>query len=151
MNESIPPAAGPESHREANARVHRPPLLIALVVVLFIEALGVIGVTVWLLVELLTVEPVSYPGAVAIVVLVAIAAAWVVATAIGALQAGSWARASTVTIQILLIAVAVGSFQGFYARPDLGWALLVPALVGIVLALTPQVIKATSRNTSQHE
>jgi hypothetical protein len=56
-----------------------------------------------------------------------------------------------VTIQILQIAVAVGSFQGLYARPDLGWALLVPALAGIVLVLTPQVVKATTRNTTQHE
>jgi hypothetical protein len=120
-------------------------------VILFLEALLVIGVAVWLLIELLTVVPESYPSAIAILVLVAIAAVWVAATAIAALQGRGWSRASAVTIQILQIAVAVGSFQGLYARPDLGWALLVPALAGIVLVLTPQVVKATTRNTTQHE
>lgn len=129
----------------------RPPLLVALAVILFLEALLVIGVAVWLLIELLTVVPESYPSAIAILVLVAIAAVWVAATAIAALQGRGWSRASAVTIQILQIAVAVGSFQGLYARPDLGWALLVPALAGIVLVLTPQVVKATTRNTTQHE
>jgi hypothetical protein len=129
----------------------RPPLLIALAAILFLEALLVIGVAVWLLIELLTVVPESYPSAIAIFVLVAIAAVWVAATAIAALQGRGWSRASAVTIQILQIAVAVGSFQGLYARPDLGWALLVPALAGIVLVLTPQVVKATTRNTTQHE
>jgi hypothetical protein len=129
----------------------RPPLLVALAVILFLEALLVIGVAVWLLIELLTVVPESYPSAIAIFVLVAIAAVWVAATAIAALQGRGWSRASAVTIQILQIAVAVGSFQGLYARPDLGWALLVPALAGIVLVLTPQVVKATTRNTTQHE
>jgi hypothetical protein len=129
----------------------RPPLLIALAVLLFLEAALVAGLTVWLIVDLLTMAPDSFVSAVAIVVLVALAAVWVTATAIGALQARGWSRASAVTIQILQIAVAVGSFQGFYARPDIGWALLIPALAGIVLALTPQVVRATTRNTSQHE
>ncbi|WP_431279800.1 hypothetical protein [Leifsonia poae] len=106
---------------------------------------------VWLLVELLTVVPESYASAIAIFALVVLTAVWVTATAIAALRGRGWSRASAVTIQILQIAVAVGSFQGFYARADLGWALLVPAVVGIVLALTPQVIRATSRNTTQHE
>ena len=55
------------------------------------------------------------------------------------------------TIQILQIAVAVGCFQGLVARPDLGWALLIPAIVAGVLALTPSVVRATVRNTEQHE
>ena len=129
----------------------RPPLLIALAVLLFLEALLVIGLTVWLLIELLTVPPESYPGAIAIVALVAIAAVWVTATAVAALRARGWSRASAVTIQILQIAIAVGSFQGYYARTDLGWTLLVPAVVCIVLALTPQVTRATTRAPSQHD
>ncbi len=165
MSARVPPPDGDQSDRSTDPRldrqgepvsaasdVHRrPPLLVALAVLLFLEALLVAGAAVWLLVELLTVTPESFTTAVAILVLVVIAAIWVVATAIGALRAQNWTRASAVTIQILQIAVAVGSFQGLYARPDLGWALLVPALVGIVLAVSPQVVKATTRNTVQHE
>lgn len=126
-------------------------MLVVLAALLFLEALLVTGVAVWLLVELLTVTPQSFASAVAIVVLVVLAAIWVVATAIGALRAQNWSRASAVTIQILQIAIAIGSFQGLYARPDLGWALLVPAVAGIVLAVSPSVVKATTRNTAQHE
>lgn len=150
MNETVPTPDGRDEKPDAHS-VTRPPLLIALAVLLFLEGVLVAGLTVWLLIELFTVSPSSLADAVAFVVLVALTAVWVIATAIGALQARSWARASAVTIQILQIAIAVGSFQGLYARADLGWALLVPAVIGVVLALSPQVIKATSRNTSQHE
>lgn len=162
MSARVPPPDGDQSNRStgpvsdgpaglgSTAR-HRPRMLVVLAALLFLEALLVTGVAVWLLVELLTVTPQSFASAVAIVVLVVLAAIWVVATAIGALRAQNWSRASAVTIQILQIAIAIGSFQGLYARPDLGWALLVPAVVGIVLAVSPSVVKATTRNTAQHE
>ena len=139
----------------------RPPLLIALAVILTLEALLVTGVAVWLLVELLTTTPQSYTTAVAITILVALGAAWLILTLVGILRLHAWARASTVTIQILMIAVAVGSFEGLVARPDVGWALLVPAVIAGVLALAPSVVRATARpveadedadrNTGTHE
>ncbi|MFF1571863.1 hypothetical protein ACFVWR_03890 [Leifsonia sp. NPDC058292] len=143
MNDIVP---APERRSSS-----RPPLLIALAVVLFLESALVVSLTVWLLIDLLTVTPQSFASAIAIFVLVAIAAAWVVGTSIAVLRGQSWSRASAVTIQILQIAIAVGSFQGIFARPDLGWALLVPAVVGVILALSPQVIRATTRNTTQHD
>ena len=115
------------------------------------ESLLVTGLAVWLLVELLTVTPESYTTAVAIFVLVVLAAGWLILTLVGILRLRGWARASTVTIQILMLAVAVGSFQGLFARPDVGWALLIPAVVAGVLALTPSVVRATTRNTESHE
>jgi hypothetical protein len=143
MNDIVPaPERGATTH---------PPLLIALSILLFLEALLVAGLAAWLLIDLLTVRPESYPGAIAIVVLVGVAAVWVTATAIAAVRARGWSRASAVTIQILQIAIAVGSFQGFYARTDLGWALLVPAVIGVVLALTPQVTRATTQAPTQGE
>ena len=133
----------------------RPPLLIVLAVIVALEALLVTGLALWLLFELLTQKPQSYTTAVAITVLVALGAVWVIATLVGLLRLHAWARASIVTIQILMIAVAVGSFQGLVARPDLGWALLVPAVIAGVLALTPSVVRATARsdarNTETHE
>ncbi|MCW2571411.1 MAG: hypothetical protein JWO88_1469 [Frankiales bacterium] len=129
----------------------RPALLTTLTVILALEAVLVVAVAAWLLIDLLTVRPESYPSAVAITVLAFLAAAWVGATVVGLLRRRSWARASTVTIQILMLAVAVGCFQGLYARPDLGWALLVPAVVAGVLAVMPSVVQATTRNTEQHE
>ncbi|MEV8214546.1 hypothetical protein [Leifsonia sp. NPDC077715] len=129
----------------------RPALLLVLAVIVGLEALLVTGLAVWLLVELLTQRPESYPSAVAITVLGFLAAAWAILTFVGLLRRQGWARASALTIQILQLAVAVGCFQGLFARPDLGWALLVPAVVAGVLAITPAVVRATARNTEQHE
>lgn len=129
----------------------RPPALLALAVILFLEAALVTALAVWLLIDLLTLTPEYLTTAIAIFVLTALAAVWVIVTAAGILRRRAWARASTLTIQILQIAVAVGCFQGLVARPDLGWALLIPALVAGVLALTPSVVRATVRNTEQHE
>lgn len=137
---SAPVPAGP-----VPAGLARPPLLIVLAVIVALEALLVTGLALWLLFELLTQTPQSYTTAIAITVLVALGAAWVIATLVGLLRLHAWARASIVTIQILMIAVAVGSFQGLVARPDVGWALLVPAVVAGALALTPSVVRATAR------
>lgn len=123
----------------------RPVPLVALAVLLFLEAAGLVVLVAWLVLELITVGPQSFASAVAILVLALLATAWLIVTAVSTLRARSWIRASAVTWQVLQIAVAIGSFQGLYARPDLGWALLVPALVGIGLALSPAVIRATSR------
>nr|WP_218881750.1 hypothetical protein [Leifsonia shinshuensis] len=127
-------------------------MLIALAVILALEAALVTGLAVWLLYELLTTTTRSYTTAVAITILVALGAAWLIATLVGILRLHAWARASIVTIQILMIAVAVGSFQGLVGGPDVGWALLVPAVIAGVLALAPSVVRATGRrNTESHE
>ncbi|MBO1737104.1 hypothetical protein [Leifsonia sp. TF02-11] len=123
-------------------------MLIVLAVILALEALLVTGLALWLLYDLLTLTPQSYTTAIAITLLVAIGAAWVIVTFVGILRLHAWARASTVTIQILMVAVAVGSFQGLVARPDVGWALLIPAVVAFVLALAPSVVRATAREVA---
>lgn len=124
---------------------NRPTLLILLTALLFAEAALVAGTLIWLLSQLLTVEPTSLASAVAIVVAAALAAVWVVATAIGSLRRQSWMRGSAVTWQLLQAAVAVGCFQGLYAQPWLGWALLIPAVVGILLVVSPSVTRVTRR------
>jgi hypothetical protein len=128
-----------------------PPLLIALAVLLFLEAAGAVALVVWLAFELATAGSASYASGVALLVLALLAAVWIALTAVSALRGKSWVRASAVTWQVLQIAVAIGSFQGLYARPDLGWALLVPALVGIGLALSPSVVRATARSRAEAE
>ncbi|MFP3671023.1 hypothetical protein SB717_38725, partial [Priestia sp. SIMBA_032] len=64
------------------AATSRPAFLVALTVLLALEALLVLALAVWLLIDLLTVRPVSYPSAVAITVLAFLAAAWVIATTV---------------------------------------------------------------------
>lgn len=127
----------------------RPPLLVALAVLLLAETALVLALVVWELVGLLTSRPDSYATAIALLVLGVVAVAWGLATGIATLRAQGWIRASAVTWQVLQLAVAVGCFQGLYARPDIGWALLLPALAGILLAVSRPVVRATTRPAAE--
>lgn len=116
--------------------------LVIVNVLLALETAAVIGVLVWLVVDLLTLAPSSYTTAVALIVLVAIGAIFLVATTAGSIRRAGWSRAAAIVWQVLQISVAVGAFQGLFARPDLGWALLLPALVVIGLLLSAPVRRA---------
>jgi hypothetical protein len=84
-------------------------------------------------------------SAVALAVLAVLAAVWWIATTLGALRTRPWMRGSALTLQLIFVAVGIGCFQGLTAVPAIGWALLIPALVGIALILSPPVIRATTK------
>jgi hypothetical protein len=121
------------------------PLVYLLAIVLFAECALLAGAMVFLIVELVVDRPDSYASAVALVVLVAIAAVWLGAIAFATLRRRPWIRGAALVWQILQIAVAIGSFQGLTPRADIGWALLIPAGIAIVLLFTPPVVAQTSR------
>jgi hypothetical protein len=116
-----------------------------LALIVFAECALLVAATVFLVVELLVATPTSYATAIALTVLVAIGAIWVGVIAVNLLRRQAWTRGATVVWQILQIAVAIGMFQGAYARPDLGWVLLIPSIVVLVLLFTPSVRDATIR------
>ncbi len=107
--------------------------------VLFLEAAALVAIGVWLVVDLFALRPSSPATAIALIVLVVIAAVWVAAVAIGSLRQASWTRAAAIVWQILQISIAVGAFQGIFARPEVGLLLLVPAVVVMGLLLWPPV------------
>jgi hypothetical protein len=119
--------------------------LVAVSVILVLEALALIAVVIWLVVDLLALQPSSYATAIALIVIVLIAAAWVSAVAIGSLRRAPWTRAGAIVWQILQVSIAVGAFQGLFARPDVGWLLLVPAIVVVGLLLWTPVRLAYTR------
>jgi len=112
--------------------------------VLFLEAAALVGVTVVLIVELLVDRPDSYLSAVALTVFAAIAAVWVGAIAVNSLRGRVWIRGGAIVVQVLLAAVALGSFQGLLPRADIGWLLLLPAIVVMVLLFTKPVLAETA-------
>jgi uncharacterized membrane protein len=114
-------------------------------VLLFAECALLVAATLFLVVELLVATPGSYAAAIALTVLTAIAALWLGVIGINVLRGRAWTRGAALVWQALQIAVAVGCFQGLFARPDVGWALLVPAIVVLVLLFTKPVIAATAR------
>ncbi len=146
------PEFDPESAAQATPHslgdrgsARRSPALRLLAALLFAEAALLIAVTLWFVYELVTDQPTSLASALVLTVLSGIAAVWVTLIAANTLRGASWIRGAAVTWQILQIAVAVGAFQGFYARPDIGWALLLPAILVIILLFTKSVMLATRR------
>ena len=103
------------------------------------------GATAFLVYELVTVTAQSLASALALTVLTAIAAVWVIAIAVGVLRGRPWSRGAAIVWQVLQIAVAVGAFQGSFARPEVGWLLIIPALVALVLLFSRPVVEATRR------
>lgn len=129
----------------------RHPLLIALAVLVFAECALLVFAAVYLVVELLIDVPASLAGALFLTVLVVIAAIWLAVIGVNTLRGAPWVRGAIVTWQVLQIAVAVGAFQGVFARPDVGWALLIPSLVALVLLFTKPVLAATTRREFEPE
>jgi hypothetical protein len=131
-----------------DAKVNDPrnPLLVLLAVLLFAECALLVAATAYLVIELLIATPASLASALFLTVLTGIAAAWLGVIAVNTLRASPWIRGAAITWQVLQIAVAIGCFQGLFAQPAIGWALLIPALAVLVLVFTPPVVQATKRS-----
>jgi hypothetical protein len=137
------PLDRPESAGLDRPGARRPTAHRLLAVLLAAEALLVWAAVLWQVFELLTTEPTSLASALALLVISLLAAVWVSAIAASVLKHRGWIRGAALTWQLVQIAVAIGSFQGIYARPDIGWALLVPSLAVVILLFTPSVMAAT--------
>ncbi|MFB2599241.1 hypothetical protein ACEXQE_15725 [Herbiconiux sp. P17] len=144
MNDRPTPGEPASSGRPELPR--RPALLVLLAVIVGAEALVMAGVVLWLLVELMATRPTSFETAAAVLVLAAIAAIFLGFVAVHTLRARPWTRAATLTWQLLQVVIAIGCFQGMVATPTIGWYLLVPAVLAIVLLFTPPVVAATRRD-----
>nr|WP_221420823.1 hypothetical protein [Conyzicola lurida] len=116
-----------------------------LAAVIFIEAVALYLVTAVLIVEMLIARADSIASALALTVCTAIAAVWVTVIAINTLRGKAWIRGAAIVVQVLIAAVALGSFQGLFSRVDIGWLLLIPAIVVMVLLFTKPVLAETSQ------
>ncbi len=134
-------------HRPS-ARPARSRALLALTGLLSLESLGLVVLAIVLLIELFTARPDSYPAAVGLLVIVALAAVWVGFIAVNTVRGRAWIRGAVVTVSALQIAVAIGSFQGLFARADVGWLLLAPAVAMLGLLFSRSVVAATTERES---
>jgi len=129
----------------SNENLRKPPLLFVLVGILFLEAAALAAATLWFLSRVFLEKAESISGAIVILIIVALVTVWVTVTAIYTLRARPWVRGAIFTWQVLQIAIAAGAFQGFYAQPSVGYALLIPAVLAALLLFSPSVLKATTR------
>lgn len=104
-----------------------------LLVLVAAQFVGVLGLGILLLIEVLTVPPTSFGTAIALVVLAGATAAVLAAVLLGIWRGRAWVRAAGVVFQVLLFAVGVGALQGAFAQPEWGWPLVIVAVTGFVL------------------
>jgi hypothetical protein len=129
--------------RSGADRAKRHPLVITLAAVIFLECAAISVAVIFLVVEILIATPDSAVSAAALAVVTALAAVWVGVIGVHTLRGNAWIRGAAVTVQVLFLALAIGSFQGFLPRPDIGWLLLLPAAAVMILLFTKPVLNAT--------
>ncbi|QOD94291.1 hypothetical protein [Chryseoglobus sp. 28M-23] len=123
----------------------RTPLVILLVTILALEAVFLAVVTVALTIELVGQQADFPVTALALVGLTALVVVWLVAMTVGVWRARAWTRGSILVYHFLQLAIGVGSLQGFVPRPDIASWIIIPSVLGIILALTPSVTEHLSR------
>jgi len=119
----------------------RSSLVTTLVVLLAGQTALLVGLTAFLIIELLLAEARFPPTAIALTVLVLLIAVWLVAMTIGVHRGRAWTRGSVLTYQFLQLAIGVGSIQGFIPRPDIGWWVIATAVLGLILILSTPVTR----------
>lgn len=129
----------------------RHPALAALLVIVAGEVLLLGAATVWLVIELVVDTPESAGTAIALAVTTAVLAAGLAWLGLGAANGSRTVRGGLVVWQVLQAAVGFGALQGVYARPEVGWALVLPAVAAFVLLLTPPVTAALGRGPDDDE
>lgn len=117
----------------------RSPLVTLLVILLAGQTALIVGITVYLVIELALAVADFPPTAIALTLLVVLVAVWLVAMTIGVHRGRAWTRGSVLTYQFLQLAIGVGSVQGFIPRPDIGWWVIGTAVLGLVLILSTPV------------
>lgn len=142
VNEPVNPVNDPSDQLPVISRT--PPLVTLLAAVLWLEAVALAGASVFLIFEVLVAPADSVTSAIALAVVVAIAAVWVAVIAINTVRGNAWTRGASIVVQVLFGAIAIGSFQGIGPRPDIGWLVLIPALVVLILMFTKPVLAHTN-------
>lgn len=124
---------------DVSEKPRRPRAVSALAVIVGAEAALMAAATAFLIVELFIARPQSVAAAIALAVFTTIAAIWLMIVTRNVLAGRAWVRGAIVTWQILQIAIAIGAFQGVFARQDIGWLLLAPSSAALILLFVPSV------------
>jgi len=116
-----------------------------LIVLLTAEFLLMVVVSLVLVAEVFGATADSVAAGIAILVLALVATVWLGFIVVAAWRGRAWMRGASIVWQVLMFAVGIGCFQGLTATPAVGWALVVPAVVVVVLLISPSVVAATTK------
>jgi hypothetical protein len=121
----------------------RPAGLVAAAILVFLEALVILGIAGYLLLEIIGGQSKSIGAAVSLFLLVLLGAAWIGFAGRGLLLGRRWARSTSVFWQLVQLAIASASFDGRGANSAIGVSLIVPSVIVIWLLFTKKVVAAT--------
>ncbi|WP_430592450.1 hypothetical protein [Humidisolicoccus flavus] len=107
-------------------------------VIVFLEALLMLGVGLWSIVSALGLGAQQLLASVFLGVICFGVAFWLVQCGRAILDGKPWARAGTVAWQVLQAGVGIGTFNGGEGPVLLAFALIVPAVVAFVFVLRKQ-------------
>lgn len=133
------------------ADTRRTPLVTLLVIILGSESLLMAGISAFLLLEFVIDAPQFVGTALFLTALCILAAVWLAIITVGAWRGRSWTRGGALVWQFLQLAVGIGSIQGLVPRPDIASWLVLPAVVAIVLLLTPSVSLFLARDDVEYD
>ncbi|MFM2351691.1 MAG: hypothetical protein RL096_172 [Actinomycetota bacterium] len=81
--------------------------------------------------------------ALALFTMVAAASSWLFYVALSLTRSKRWARSAALFWQLVMLAIASGSFTGQFGSQAIGWALVAPAVLVLILVFTKQVVNST--------
>ncbi|MGO2090939.1 MAG: histidine kinase [Microbacterium gubbeenense] len=115
--------------------IERTPAVRLASVLLAIEAVAVVILAGWQVVELVASEPASIATSIALVVMTLVAAFALFAFARGVWDGRSWGRSGGIVAQVLIFAVALGSVQGGAGHWGIAALLAAPAVLTFVVLI----------------
>ena len=126
-----------------NKPVLRPIGLVSAAILVFLEALVILGLAGYLLIEIISGQSKSFGTAVSLFAIVLLCAAWIGYAGRGLLLGRRWARSTSVFWQLVQLAIASASFDGRGANAVIGVSLIVPSVIVLWLLFTKKVVAAT--------
>lgn len=114
----------------------RPPAVVAVSLVLLLQALGVLAAAAGFGLQVGT-GSLNLGGQVFLIVLMAAAGAWIGAVGLGLWRGRPWVRAATVVIEMFAVILSISFFSAGNAL--MGVLFLLPAAVALVLMFSRQV------------
>ena len=129
----------------SNQAEKRPLGLKIIIGIVSIEGLVLAYLAAQLLVGIMLGESRSLPTTLSLFAIVALTAAAVLFFAYGLFQGKRWARSAALFWQLIQLAIASGSFTGQFGSNAIGWGLIIPSVIVLVLLFTKPVVAATLR------
>ncbi|MBG6179952.1 hypothetical protein [Arthrobacter sp. CAN_A1] len=121
----------------------RPPGATVIAAILLLEALGLLSAAGWYLYGLLNSTPTSLGGAIFTMVFLVVLAVWLLLVGLKLSAGYRWTRSAALVFQLFMVVIAVPTLSAGIV--GIGFALLLPAAVVVLLLFTKPVLAHTSR------